>query len=532
MNRTRRTRNIIITTVLVFMGFAIRASFIIHAEFPLNDGGFFLSMIRDLQAAGGALPVYATYNHSGIPYAYPPLAFYLVDFVARRLSISVLTLLTYLPIFFSCLTLLAFLPLAKEFLKDDREYHVAVMIYAFFLPGFIWSIMGGGLTRALGLTFALLSITFARKLYVTGETRYAIPCAIASTLTVLSHPNLTWFAVLSIGLLFLLEGLTQGRIIHSAFVVMLVVLFTAPWWATVLRNHGIGPVIEAFSTESYEWDIWNCMLRYAAFGGLGIIVCIRSRDISLPVWFFLLFLLDPRNAPTVAVVPLSMLFSIGFWRLIHPSWQRIRKNEFSADPEESRPDDAAELGPMSTRGFPTLRRVFDRVIVILAVFMVLGMGLDYWDNLKPTSPIQALDKRELEMMAWIEEEIPADRAFLILSADIWWNDKIAEWFPSLTGHRSLLTAQGHEWLSADLFSGIWKSHTQVQGWVRGEDLASILEWQSESGEKPEYLYYSTTRTNWVGEYRCCEGTEELLLQSPALELVHREGETMLFKINE
>ena len=529
MSRTHR-RHIIITSALLFIGFAIRASFIIGAEFPLNDGGFFLSMIRDLQAAGGALPVYTTYNHSQIPFVYPPLAFYLVDFVASRFSISELSLLTYLPIVFSCLTLLAFLPLAREILKEDREYYAAVFIYALFLPGFIWMIMGGGLTRALGFAFALLAIASARKLYTAGGIRHAIQCAIACILTVLTHPIFAWFTVLSIGLLFLIERPTRRKTIYSILVVVLVALFTAPWWLTVLRNHGFSPVIEAFSTESFEWDIWGVLFRYTAFGLLGIIVCMRNRDYLLPVWFLLLFLLDPRNAPTVAVVPLSMLISLVFWRAVLPSWQRIRKRGVPSSTEQPLPTDEAEHGLLSTPRFPKFQRVLDRVIIVCAVFIGLSLGLDYWASLGPTYPVRALEERELEMMAWIQEEIPADRTFLVLSADIWWNDKIAEWLPALTGHRSLLTAQGHEWLSADLFTSTWKAHTQVQTWARKGDLAAILQWQSESGERPEYLYHSTTRTNWFDEYRCCEEIEQLLLESPALELVHREGESLLFKI--
>jgi hypothetical protein len=530
MQLTQSTKRTIILFGIILVGCVIRISFVLQAKFPLNDGGFFFSMIRDLQANDGALPVYSTYNQSQIPYVYPPLAFYLVDFLVKQFSISELSLLIYLPVFFSCVTLLAYLPLAREFLKDDREFFLALFLYAIFIPGYFWIIMGGGLTRALGFPFALASITAGWRFYTSGKTAYAILCALMGALAVFSHPNIAWFAILSIGLFFFIAGRNRRAILQSILVVFLVLLFTSPWWMTVIRNHGISPLIEAFSTESFEWETWRPLLELAAFGSLGIVACIIIKDYQLPVWFFLIFLLDPRNAPTVAIVPLAMLMSIGYWRVIYPSWQRMRNDDDSTALERSLLIGSMEISLFDKLESPKMQRIFDRLVMLFAVMIGFRVVLDYWNLQKPTSPVQPVEARELEMMAWIQEEIPADRTFLILSADIWWNDKIAEWFPALTGRRSLLTAQGHEWISASYFFNIWKSHTQIQKHMQKDDLAYILAWQSEKGEKPDYLYYSTTRRNWFGVYTCCEEFEERIQGSPALELVHREGETMLFKI--
>ena len=47
------------------------------AGFPVNDGGMFYTMILDLQANHYAAPLFTTYNHVSIPYAYPPLGIYI-----------------------------------------------------------------------------------------------------------------------------------------------------------------------------------------------------------------------------------------------------------------------------------------------------------------------------------------------------------------------------------------------------------------------------------------------------------------------
>src|SRR5688572_16295208 len=44
---------------------------------PLNDGGLFQAMARDISDAHFGLPAYTSYNGGDIPFAYPPLALYL-----------------------------------------------------------------------------------------------------------------------------------------------------------------------------------------------------------------------------------------------------------------------------------------------------------------------------------------------------------------------------------------------------------------------------------------------------------------------
>src|SRR5215470_9642735 len=63
--------------IALVIGGAIRLFYVAHADFPLNDGGLFYTMTEDLRADKYVLPFYTSYNGGSIPYAYPPLAFYL-----------------------------------------------------------------------------------------------------------------------------------------------------------------------------------------------------------------------------------------------------------------------------------------------------------------------------------------------------------------------------------------------------------------------------------------------------------------------
>ena len=67
---------LILLTALIFGGW-LRLGPVLAAGFPINDGGMFAVMVDDLRVSQYALPVYTSYNLSNIPYAYPPLGFYL-----------------------------------------------------------------------------------------------------------------------------------------------------------------------------------------------------------------------------------------------------------------------------------------------------------------------------------------------------------------------------------------------------------------------------------------------------------------------
>jgi hypothetical protein len=515
--------------IILLLGIAIRLPFALSTNFPLNDGGLFLSMIQDIEVQGGAVPAFTTYNGLEIPFVYPPLAFYLVRLLTTLFPLSNIGLLTFLPTIFSCLTLFAFLLIAKQWLKRDRERLVAMLLFAFIPRSFIWMVMGGGLTRSLGFVFALVTIAIGTKLYETGRTWYGILCAFTGALTVLSHLEMAWFAAITLGLVFALHGRHRRGIIHSAFVILLGILFTAPWWGFILLKHGPDPIVSAFLTGSAKWELWPPMLRYLMLSVLGILVCVRRKEYFLPIWLPLIFLLDPRSAQTVATVPLAILMSIGFWHVLYPSLIRLRKKSDHVLSEVAHTVDLAEIWPFNKFDVPTLPRTLDRMLLLYGIVALLSFGIDYLGAIAFHGILHALEEREVRMMTWIREEIPPDKTFLVLSGEYWTKDEVSEWFPALTGRRSLATVQGYEWTSASRFYEQWQAHTEAQRCVHQEDLACILQWQSQTGEKPDYLYYSTTRANLLGEGNCCEGVPEQLEESDQFELVHREGETFLFE---
>ncbi len=93
---------------VVFFGMVVRFFPGLQAGFPLNDGGMFLSMIRDLRGSHYSLPGLTSYNNLNIPYAYPPFGFYFARLISDLFKFSEITLLRWLPPIINTLSILAF----------------------------------------------------------------------------------------------------------------------------------------------------------------------------------------------------------------------------------------------------------------------------------------------------------------------------------------------------------------------------------------------------------------------------------------
>src|SRR5512133_751688 len=107
MNRRLDWHVLFLFTALLF-GAVVRFVPVVSSGFPLNDGGMFYTMIRDLQANHYILPQFTTYNFTQIPFAYPPLGFYIAASLSDLLPVSVLQILLWLPALVNTLAIFFF----------------------------------------------------------------------------------------------------------------------------------------------------------------------------------------------------------------------------------------------------------------------------------------------------------------------------------------------------------------------------------------------------------------------------------------
>ncbi|MBI3964377.1 MAG: hypothetical protein HY329_01980 [Chloroflexi bacterium] len=217
--------------------------------------------------------------------------------------------------------------------------------------------------------------------------------------------------------------------------------FTSPWWLTVFVQHGLAPFGAASATAGWAgtdhplYKVGEFLFQekpilslLAGLGVLGALVCLLRADWLVPVWLALIFVLTPRSAPTLAMVPLALLAGIGAVEIV---WAGLER----------------PLRIHNAWLFFELRR---RLPVLVGVAVLLAAPLVYqawtvmiWSRYS----LDSLPSREREAMAWVADYTPVTATFLVLSPKTsWGEDYFGEWFPVLAGRKNVLTPQGAEWL--------------------------------------------------------------------------------------
>ncbi|MEI6664960.1 MAG: hypothetical protein WCL53_02260 [Chloroflexota bacterium] len=482
----------------ILLGVFIRADYTFSADFPLNDGGLFYQMARDLQANGLRLPATTPYNFDVIPFAYPPLGFYLAALLDWLTPLSLVDVFRFLPLAVTSVTVLAMYRLARDVLTSKIEVVVAVFAFALVPRSFIWLLMGGGITRSLGLLFAMLALHQIYLMYRTREWRYAMTSSVLAALTILSHIQTGSFLAFSSALFFVSYGLHRRGLIHSAVVGIAVVVLTAPYWGSVIAMHGLQPFLSANQTggsiltsdAGLRAYLIESLLRLGTLseplfpligtlGFLGVLACITSKRFMLPAWWAAIILLDARAFPTFSTVPVAMLAGIGLVEVILPIAVRPLGNRWAPDPEDLDEDALRFAGVSSTAAMRSWAPV------ILAIFLWYATNGALM-RAGETPSLVALSPSERDAMTWVSQQTPKDSSFLIITTEAWPTDKTSEWFPVLADRRSVATPQGYEWMPGNTFERRVWMHDQANG-CADADATCVVQWRATTGVSYDYV---------------------------------------------
>ncbi|MDK1117764.1 MAG: hypothetical protein QGM50_03130 [Anaerolineae bacterium] len=425
----------------LLFGIVLRTTPGLIAGFPLNDGGMFLRMIQDLGANNYILPITTTYNLLDIPYAYPPLGFYIARIISDIFLIPEIVLLRWLPVIISVLSILAFHLLAQAILKDRVRAALATAFLAVTPGGYFWHIMGGGLTRSLGALFLLLSAYAVLRLFDQGGRKNMVLAVSTCSLAVLSHPEIALYTLGTCALFWLFYGRTRVGALRAFWVVIGTLLFTSIWWLTVIFRFGFGPFLSVLHAGLYGAP-FSGSLKIVVLSRLSIVPillilrlagvgwCLWRRQWLLVAWVVLPVIVEPRSSSIISLYPLSMLAAVGFTDtlLFLINWFRERKSRpLLADITQSR---VLNLTIMS---------------VILYLFLEsLFVNFSLVEN--------SLKSSALDAMEWTRMNTPPESQFLVLTGDrSIMTDPLQEWFPALADRKSQTTLQGLEWTLGSSF---------------------------------------------------------------------------------
>ncbi len=463
--RPHSLSNLFVLSLAVFVGGGVRLSQVIPLDFPLNDGALFAQMTQDLLANQFRLPQFTTYNQAQIPYAYPPLGFYITAALHQIGQVEVVQLIQYLPALISILTIPAFWLLARQMLKTPHWVYFATFGFALAPTAFDWLIVGGGLTRSLGYLFAILCLTQTYNLFQNGKPKNLVLTVIFASLTVLSHPGTTWFTLYS-ALIFFLFWPSRKNLRHAAMVAAGTLTLTVPWWLKVAQTHGIAVLGHPFQTEGlsaisiltpFTFLATNEPLfdLIAMAGFLGLIISLRDRKFFLPAWFFGVFVFEARLGAVYSVIPFLSLAGLGIDRGILQLTTRSDEH-----------------------------KKFNRLAIGVLIFM-----FSYATTAAFLAPqYQSVSQEQRTTLAWIAKNTPAKAQFLVITGrPAYGIDAVAEWFPVLSQRANLSVPQGYEWLPNRVFSSRVTQHAALQT-CAAQGLNCINRFAAENQLSVDYIY--------------------------------------------
>ncbi len=441
---------ILIAMLATIFGGWVRLFIPTIAGFPVNDGGLFYVMVRAIQENNFQLPLFVQYNGHDIPFAYPPLAFFIGAFLSSILRVSAIEILRWLPAVVLIATIPAFYSLAKNILNSSFEAGIATLIFAFTPRAMTWLIMGGGLTRSFGLLFLLLANASVYRLFVDGKKRELVLSILFSALVVLTHPETTIHAIGFSLLFWLFKGRNKAGTLNALYVGLGTLALSTAWWIPMLLRFGLDPMLAATQTGFHSilslLPIFTVltdeplMTLIAVLGMIGFATRLAQKDYLLPAAYILPFIVEPRSAPTFAMIPFAMLAGIALTDIILPT------------PKKTNP------------------RVALAVMFFIG-FYLLGSTLYFGTQLAGTTVSMA----NREAFDWVKSNTPLESRFLVLTGENdLFCDGVSEWFPALTGRVSLTTIQGTEWLPGK-FSVAVSTQPTIQNCLSGDDALRCIE---------------------------------------------------------
>jgi hypothetical protein len=436
-----------------------------------------------------------------------------------------------LPVTANLLTVAAFYLLARSIFGTWPLASAAAVAFALLPRGFEWLVMGGGLTRSLGFFFALAVLSQTRALLERPTIGRLAVCTLLAAACLLSHLEMGLFLAYSYALFLLTYGRRLQSVLVSGVLALGAVALSAPWWVSVLGVHGLAPFQAASGTSG--WSYVSESVRglvtlsftderlfpaLAGLGALGLIPCLLRGNLLLPVWLVLIFLGTPRSAATEACVPLAMLIALAIMDLIVPGVAHLVQEW----PAERRAMVQRLLPAVGTPVSARRLAVGSALGLLLGYVVLLNTLMFAWDQ----HLLHALGSDERSAMSWIAQQTSPAAHFLVISpSQSWEADYVAEWFPALAQRRSVLTAQGAEWLPEKqhdlrvLYYNMFKSRgvsnvTDLEYWARQDCVRFSHVYVSKSSYGP--LNWTLLQSSLVAspDYR-------VLLNTPASLVLER-----------
>ena len=516
--------NILILSFGLLLGAYTRFLPTIMVGFPVTDGGLFYVMVKALQANHYILPVFVEYNGILIPFAYPPLGFYMAGLISDLFQIPLIEVFRWMPAMGSVIFSVAFFPLASSILGSTLKGSLATVFFALIPRSISFYIMGGGITRVLGTLFLILTLYSAHKLFTAPSKKYIWMTVLFGSAVVLSHPEAALHTVFLCLVLWIFLGISRQGIKNALLVVVGVITLTAPFFFVVISRHGLQPYQSAAQTGFLSPLAWLAIITgsfsdekfvtvISALALLGLVIAIARRDFLLVVMLFVPAFVDPRSASTMSLISWVMLAAIGFVDVIIPGIYALKNGPQSMQDIELNWYDYFNKTPAIK-------------IALTGLIFYAFFGTVLSDQVYPKVSLTPSDRSAME---WVANNIPQQSRFVILTGETeTFADAVSEWFPVLGKSTSIATVQGYEWMAGRLFQTKMDEYYTLQPCI-SKTYKCVEQWAINTDNQFDYLLISQDGLSSSENSTLQNPLLTSLLESAAYPMIYRQADVAIFK---
>ncbi len=418
-----------------FLGGLLIAQVSVVRPYPAGYAGLY-SLMAELVSGNGFklpadIPYYATKN---IPYAYPPLGFYIEAAMLRLTKISALNYARIFPAIFGVIALVTIYWLFQKISNNRLKALTATFLFSTASAFLELHVQAAGTIRAPALVFALLSLGLAWQNQQPARSQTLL-AGVFFGLTILTHLAYAVFAALSLSVftIFCQPGTHKQQIQRLAWIFTGGMVIAAPWWLTIFLRYGPGIFLKVFQTHQ------NTLLTSSISAPLALPANILIGWIVTGPW------LNPAALTGFALIGVAYWLTQKRWMML--AWllaiiyltgeslrfQLILYCLASADAMVDYLQ--AHLSEESRSPAGLYRSFFAGLLIVAFVFFSASV------EIRKTDP--SLTSDAIQLAAWFKNNTPASSRYLYFDSN---PDGLNEWMPYLTQRVPANGHWGHEWL--------------------------------------------------------------------------------------
>lgn len=484
----------------LLVGLAVAVLYLALNEYPSYGAGLYIHTADQIRAAGYGLPeTIPHYTADGVPFAYPPLAFYVLA-VLRDLGAGTFATARIVPPLVVLATVVPAYLLGRDLLGGRLRGSAAALLVVVNPQVLEWHVSAGGLVRAPAFLFALAGAYAALRLFRDRDRAWLPVGVTLFALVVLTHPTYALFVAVTYlcfwaGYDRSVSGLVDGTVVGVGGLVL-----TAPWWLTVASRHGFGAFTAAAGTHGGVGgglfavvsgvSVWS--LAVLAAGGVAVV----GGWHVLGVWLVAVELLfkQPRFTYTVGAFGLVAAATVLIEQCQH-WWPVVDERRLT--------------------------------LAVAAMFLLATTGVgvvayEFTDGTGSTTPA-FLDDSDVEAMEWADRETQADATFVVLG-------DAAEWFPLVANRTILVSPWGMEWRDSSTYQRHIESYRNAS---TCQSARCVERWTDSVGAAPAYLYVPKGHYTVRGDSETNFGTlDRSLAHRDRYEVAYENEGVVIFRVRD